>query len=102
VCEKILISRSLFHLVLPEGHGEPHSHHHVGGAAVLRGENAQEITPHLKDKRTKYYTHITVGYNVNKVSFYPLEGINAVPESLSKRGVNKPRRKKHTKCSEIA
>lgn len=22
--------------ILPEGHGEPHCHHHVGGAAVLR------------------------------------------------------------------
>lgn len=39
---------SLLHLFLPEGHGEPHGHHHVGGAAVLRGENRLEVTPHLQ------------------------------------------------------
>lgn len=34
--------------VLPEGHGEPHGHHHVGGAAVLGRENGLEVIPHLK------------------------------------------------------
>lgn len=38
-----------FQLMLPEGHGEPHSHHHVGGATVLGRENGLEVTPHLKE-----------------------------------------------------
>ena len=32
----------------PEGHGEPHGHHHVGGAAELGVEDGQEIAPHLQ------------------------------------------------------
>lgn len=35
--------------VSPEGHGEPHSHHHVGSATVLRRENSLKITPYLKE-----------------------------------------------------
>lgn len=35
--------------VSPEGHGEPHSHHHVGSATILRRENSLKITPHLKE-----------------------------------------------------
>lgn len=41
-------------MILPEGHREPHSHHHVGGAAILRGENSLKITPHLKEKHIIY------------------------------------------------
>lgn len=45
---KSCISAPLIHLILPEGHREPHSHHHVGGAPVLGRENGLEITPNLK------------------------------------------------------
>lgn len=38
-------------VLLPEGHGKPDSHHHVGGAAIFRGENGQEIIPHLGKHR---------------------------------------------------
>lgn len=35
--------------VSPEGHGEPHSHHHVGSATILRWEHRLKITPYLKE-----------------------------------------------------
>lgn len=52
---KSCISAPLIHLILPEGHREPHSHHHVGGAPVLGRENGLEITPNLK-KHTQTQT----------------------------------------------
>lgn len=52
----------LFTLISPEGHREPNSHHHVGGAAVLRGENSLEITPHLEEHT---YTE-TQGENMDR------------------------------------
>lgn len=47
---------SSFDPILPEGHREPHGHHHVGGAAVLGGENSLEITPYLEEQ-TRGYRH---------------------------------------------
>ena len=42
--------------VLPEGHGEPHGHHHVGGAAVLWGEDGQEVTTYLREASMQTHT----------------------------------------------
>lgn len=41
---------------LPERHGEPDSHHHVGDPAVLRVENSQEVAPNLHGVRTNQDT----------------------------------------------
>lgn len=39
---------------LPEGHGKPHGHHHVGDPPVLWIKYCQEVAPHLENKAGFY------------------------------------------------
>lgn len=102
---KSCISAPLIHLNLPEGHREPHSHHHVGGAPVLGRENGLEITPNLK-KHTQTQTDTrdvqreSNKCKVNRLQTFLKTGFFSptvrnkkhLPESLSSFSVNKDRK----------
>lgn len=43
---------------LPEGHGKPHGHHHVGDPPVLWIKHCQEVAPHLKTQDKQWENRI--------------------------------------------
>ncbi len=61
---------------LPEGHGKPHGHHHVGDPPVLWIKHCQEVAPHLDTPNKagvqcnnviKYVNQNRHGYKVTKM-----------------------------------
>lgn len=49
---------------LPEGHGKPHSHHHVCDPPVFWTKDCQKVAPHLENLIKKRFLKTALNRNL--------------------------------------